>query len=904
MGQENLNRIFKPRQVAVVGASEKAGTIGNALMRNLVDGGFAGTVLPVNPKYPTIRGKACVESVSALEKGVDLAVIATPMHSVADIVAECVEKKFGGAVIISAGGKEIGEQGQEIEEKIRHIANDGGLRIVGPNCMGIIRPGVDLNASFASEMPEGGNLAFVSQSGAICTAILDLALKERIGFSHFVSIGSMLDVDFGDMIDYLGNDPSAKSILLYIENLTNFRKFMSAARSVSRIKPIIVLKSGRSPAGARAAASHTGAMAGEDSVYDAAFKRAGIVRVDTIEELFDCAELMAKQPRPRGPRLAILTNGGGPGVMATDTLARYGQEPASLDPETLQAFDAFLPDFWSRSNPIDILGDASAERFGRALTICFRSKNLDGVLVILAPQALTDPLSVAETLAAAIQERRFPVFACWMGGKRIVTAVDVLNEAGIPTYDTPERAVRAFLYMVEYARNLEMLLEVPPKMAGHMVFEQEKARQLIAGAQSQGFVSEADSKEILAAYGLPMIRTQIAETEAEASRIGREMGYPLVMKLHSPDITHKTDADGVRLDLRGDADVIEAFRQILSSARQYKPGARIEGVTLQPYFSKPDYELLLGAKRDPNFGPVILFGMGGIFTEVLKDRSLGLPPMNRLLARRLMEETKAFALLKGYRNRPAADMQRLEEMIIRLSQLLIDFPEIAELDMNPVLIKDGDPVAVDARILVSPLAAPASLHLVISPYPEEDESHMVSVDGRRIFIRPVRPEDAPLFTALFKTLSPTTIYYRFFGALKELSPEMLARFTQIDYDREIALVAIDEDSPTDNMLGVARIIGDPDAKTGEFAVLVGDAWQGKGIGGNLLGKSLSIAEKQGFKTVHGIVLNENRNMLALGKKLGFEAKKDPDAGENRMVIHFKGGAGSETSPDKADEAAD
>jgi acetyltransferase len=902
MGQSNLNRLFKPRHVAVVGASEKAGTVGNALMKNLIDGGFPGTVLPVNPNYQTMHGQACFDSVSVLETGVDLAVIATPIHSVADIVGECVEKKVGGAVIISAGGKEVGEAGREIEQKIRDIANDGGLRIVGPNCMGIIRPGANLNASFAAEMPVAGNVAFVSQSGAICTAILDMALKERIGFSHFVSIGSMLDVDFGDMIDYLGNDSSAKSILLYIESLTNFRRFMSAARSVSRIKPIIVLKSGRSPAGARAAASHTGAMAGEDVVYNAAFKRAGIVRVDTIEELFDCAQLMAKQPRPRGPRLAILTNGGGPGVMATDTLARYGQEPAPLAPETIQALDAFLPSYWSRGNPIDILGDASAERFGRALEICFKSKNLDGVMVILAPQALTDPLSVAQTLAAAMQKRRFPVFACWMGGKRIATAVDVLNAAGIPTYDTLERAVRAFLYMVQYAGNLEMMLEVPPKIAGNMAFDQEKAHKLIAGAPDQGFLSESDSMEILTAYGLPVIRRQIAGTKAQAARIARKMGYPVVMKLHSPDVTHKTDAGGVRLDLRGNADVGEAYCQIVSSARNYKPDARIEGVTLQPYFANLDYEILLGAKRDPNFGPVILFGSGGIFTEVLNDRSLGLPPMSRLLARRLMEETKAYSLLKGYRNRPAADMQQIEEMIIRLSQLLIDFPEIAELDMNPVLIVDGKPLAVCARILVSPFAVPSSLHLVIGPYPEEDESHMVSFDGRRIFIRPVKPEDAPLFTALFKLLSPTTIYYRFFGMLKELKPHMLARFTQIDYDREIALVAIDEDSTTDNILGVARIIGDPDGKTGEFAVLVGDAWQGKGIGGNLLGKCLSIAERQGFETVHGIVLPENRNMLALGKKLGFEAKRDPGAGDNRLVIHFKGGPDSETSPGNAEKS--
>jgi acetyltransferase len=484
--------------------------------------------------------------------------------------------------------------------------------------------------------------------------------------------------------------------------------------------------------------------------------------------------------------------------------------------------------------------------------------------------------------------RRYPVVTCWMGGKSIGKAVEILNEAGIPTYETPERAVRAFLYRVEHARSLETLLEIPPKLTGHMVFDQEKARQLIASAPAHGFMPESDSKETLMAYGLPVIKTEIAKSEAQASSIGREVGYPLVMKVHSPDIPHKTDAGGVCLDLRCEADVCEAYNQILSSARRYKPDARIEGVTIQSYFSNPDFEILMGAKRDPNFGPVILFGMGGIYTEVLKDRALGLPPMNRLLARRLMQETKAYSLLQGYRNRPAADMERLEEMLIRLSQLLIDFPEIAELDMNPVLIKDGNPVAVDARILVSPLAVPSSLHLVIGPYPEEDESHMVSVDGRRIFIRPVKPEDAPLFTALFKVLSPTTIYYRFFGILKELKPEMLARFTQIDYDREIALVAIDEDSQTDSMLGVARIIGDPDGKTGEFAVLVGDAWQGKGIGSNLLEKCLSIAEKRGFKTVHGIVLRENRNMLALGKKLGFEIKRDPDCGDNELVIHFGG----------------
>ena len=892
MSQHNLERIFKPRQVAVVGASEKTGSIGNALMKSLVEGGFSETLLPVNPKYKTVHGLETVKSIHDLEPGVDLAIIATPIHTVPDIVQECVQNKIAGAIVISAGGKEVGEAGRKIEEQIRTTAYAGGLRIIGPNCLGIIRPGGNLNASFAAGMPDAGDLAFVSQSGAICTAILDLAFKEHIGFSHFVSVGSMVDVDFGDLIDYIGNDPSAKSILLYVESLTNFRKFMSAARSVSRIKPIIVLKAGRSEAGAKAAASHTGAMAGEDAVYDAAFKRAGIVRVDTIQDLFDCAELMAKQPRPRGPRLAIVTNAGGPGVMATDAMARSGLVPAPLDPETLRRLDAFLPPFWSRSNPIDILGDASPERFRQTLEVCFDGKDTDAVCVILTPQALTDPVVVAETLAGMMKGRRYPVFACWMGGKSIESALTNLNKAGIPTYDTPERAIRAFLYMVEHSRNMEDVLEIPPKLTRGIAVDSEKAGKMLARATADQFMTESDARDVLSAYGLPVIRTETARTEDDVSALGREMGYPLVMKLLSPDISHKTEAGGIRLDLRSDEDVRAAFAGIVESARQYKADARIEGVTLQPFFANPDYEILLGAKRDVHFGPVVLFGMGGIFTEVLKDRALGLPPLNRLLARRMMQQTRAWTLLQGYRNRPPADIERLEEMIIRLSQMLIDFPQIAELDMNPVMIKDGKAVAVDARILVSEPIRPYPLHLVISPYPAEDESHLVTEEGTRLYVRPVRPEDAPLFQRFFKVLSQETIYYRFFSHVKELSPEMLARFTQIDYDREIALVATDDDPETEQMLGVARIIGDPDGKKGEFAVVVGDPWHGIGIGSNLLEKCLAIAENRGFQRVHGIVLGENRSMLAMGKKLGFEVKVGADAKEFELVIpltSFKGG---------------
>ena len=886
MGQHNLNRILKPRQVAVVGASDKAGTIGNALMKNLLEGGYAGTVLPVNPKYEAIHGRQAYRSVSDLEEGVDLAVIATPILTVPAVVQECVNRKIGGAIVISAGGKEVGAQGSAVERRIRDIALPAGLRLLGPNCLGMIWPGGNLNTTFVSGMPAAGHLAFVSQSGGICSAILDMALKQGIGFSHFVSIGSMIDVDFGDIIDYLGNDYSVKSILLYIESLTNFRKFMSAARSVARVKPIIVLKVGRSSAGARAAASHTGAMVGEDAVYDVAFKRAGIVRVDTIEELFDCAEIMAKQPRPRGSRLAIITNGGGPGVMAADFLARHGHEPAQLEPETVTRLDTILPSYWSRNNPIDILGDATVERFRQVLDVCLHARELDGILVILAPQAMAIVLEVAHTLVAALKGHQYPLFTCFMGGNSTGEALAFLNGSGLPTFETPERAIRAFLHLVTYAENQEMLLQVPPKLTRSLHFNRKKAADILAWTPEEGFLPEADARGILAAYGLPLIRTEKANTEEQASRLSRSIGYPVTLKLNSPDIVHKTDAGGVCLDLRSDAEARGAFQQIMASAARYQPGARIEGVTIQPFLARPDFEILLGAKRDADFGPVILFGMGGIYTEILKDRALGLPPMNRLLARRMMQETKVHTLLQGYRNRPAADLELLEEMIMRLAQLLIDFPRISELDMNPVLIKDGRPLVVDVRLLVAPIAVLSPLHLVISPYPGENEFRITTRGGLPLFIRPVKPEDAPIYVNLFKELSPTSIYYRFFGVLKELRPEMLARFTQIDYDREIALVAIDADAKEERMLGVARIIGDPDGRDGEFAVLVGDAWQGKGVGAGLLQKLLLIAEKRGFKNIHGIVLKENRNMVALGMKMGFMVRMDQDSGEYELRITF------------------
>jgi acetyltransferase len=889
MGLHNLDKIFKPESIAVVGASEKEGSIGYVHVQNLIQGGYQGKIFPVNPHYSAIHGLKAYPSISRIDHAVDLAIIAIPISSVPSVIRECAHLGLGGAIVVSAGGKETGPQGREIEERMRWEAEIGGLRIIGPNCLGIICPGRKLNASFAAHMPHPGKVAFISQSGAICTAILDLSLKEEVGFSHFVSIGSMLDVDFGDLVDYLGNDPEVKSILLYIESLTNFRKFMSAARAVSRVKPIVVLKAGRSPAGARAAASHTGAMVGEDGVYDAAFKRAGIVRVNTIGELFDCAELMAKQPRPRGSRLGIITNAGGPGVMAADALAEYGAEPAALEAGTIEKLDNLLPAFWSHSNPIDVLGDASPERYARAVEICLSAKELDGVLLILTAQGFTDPTGVAEKLAQTLRGEPYPVFTSWMGGMDVEKGRDILNHAGIPTYDTPEQAVRAFMYMYEYSRNLKMLQEIPPKLSRELSFDRDRAQAVIEQGlkRENGLLTEVESKQLLAAYGIPVTRTEVAISVAEAVQLAQQIGYPLVMKIHSADITHKTEANGVQLDIRDEDKVREAYRNIMEGARAYDAQAKILGVTVQPMIQRPDYEILLGAKRDENFGPAILFGMGGILTEILKDQAIGLPPLNRSLARRLMESTQVYSLLQGYRNKPGANLELLEEMVIRLSQLVTDFPEIVELDMNPVIVSEGNPFAVDARVILKPSEVSAPLHLVISPYPAGYESRDITKGGIQVFIRPIKPEDAQAFLDLFSTLSPTSVYYRFFSPMKTLSPNLLARFTQVDYDREIALVALEEKASVERILGVARVIGDPDGKKAEFAVMVGDPWQGKGVGAKLLETCLHIAQERGIETVWGIVLRENTQMLALGKKLEFNLSKTEEPGELKLTIDLR-----------------
>ena len=889
MSIENLDRMFHPRSVAVVGASEKNGGIGHAIFRNLVNAGYTGALFPVNPNQDHIMGIRAYPNLATIDRKVDLVIATTPIALAPEIVRDCGKLEAGGVIIIAGGGKERGDKGLEIESAIRQAATDSGVRVIGPNCLGIISSPDKLNASFAGEIPLSGGMAFISQSGGINTAILDLSTKEHIGFRYVVSLGSMLDVNFGDMIDYLGGDPQVSSIVMYMENLTRFRGFMSAARAVSRVKPIIALKAGRTGAGAAAAMSHTGAMAGVDAVYDAAFKRAGIIRVKTFEELFDCATLASKQLHIRGPGLAILTNSGGPGVMATDALSDFGAEPITFSAETLEKLNTILPPHWSHANPIDILGDASADHFIKTVRICREATEINGLLIMLVPDAVNDPTTIAESLVSVLKEKPYPIFTVWLGGPSVQKGRELFSRAGIPTFDTPERAIRAYMDLYRYSRNIETLQEIPPKLPAKPRFERNEADELIRKnlSRKRCRLTELEAKSLLKTYGIPVNETVSVTSKVQAVLAAEKIGFPVAIKINSRDILHKSDAGGVRLNIANADQVSTAFDEITTSVRKHFPNAEIEGITIQQMISHSAIELIVGAKKDPDFGPVILFGLGGTFTEVIQDRAIGLPPLNRLLAGRIMEETKAFRLLQGFRDYPPANMVRLEEILIRVSQFVTDFPEIEQLDINPIFVHGEDVVAVDARIILKSSERPSPLHLVISSYPVEQEYRTTVQDIGEILVRPVKPEDAPLFVTLFDRLSRQSIYNRFFGHLKRLPASMLARFTQIDYDREIALVGILEEGTDEKLMGVSRIIPEHGGMSAEFAVMVADEWHGKGIGATLLKQCLLIAKKRNMPQVWGIVLAENRQMLALGRKLGFKIERRESGGEFLLSINLQ-----------------
>jgi acetyltransferase len=894
--------MFNPTSVAVVGASDREGSVGGHVLKNLLDYGYEGPVYPVNPKRKEVFGLKCFASLQDVRDQCDLVVMAIPIDQVVEALKECPKVHCAGAVILSAGGKETGLKGKDIELEIQQQACRSRVRIIGPNCLGILSSKARLNATFSRQTPLTGKLALLSQSGAICSTIVDMAVRRHIGFRTIVSLGSLLDVDFGDMIDYLGTKGDVTSIIMYVESLTNFRKFMSAARAVSKVKPIVVLKAGRTSAGARAANSHTGALAGEDAIYEAAFKRTGIVRVKTFEELFDCAELLARQPRPPSPNLGIVTNAGGMGVIAVDALSDYGIEPVPLGRETVDALNEFLPKHWSHGNPVDILGDATAERYTRTAEILTHAPEIKGLLFIHVPQALSSPGQVARALVNMFASKRYPVFTSWLGGMETEEARNIFHAADIPTFDTTERAVRAFMDLYRYGRNLEAIQQVPGRLPKSLGIQKKAAEEVLVSVtdQQDTMLTEHEAKKVLAAYGIPVNRTELAGSPEEAVQKAEKIGYPVALKIHSRNIVHKTEARGVQLNLRDEAEILKAYEAVMSGARQFDPHAGIEGVTLQPMIPRVDVELILGAKKDKGFGPVILFGTGGVLTEVFRDRAIGFPPLNRTLARMMICETRAYELLQGFRNMAGADIPALEEIMIRLAQLLVDFPEVEELDINPLAVINGGFLALDARMAIDPEpVARSPFHLVISPYPDQYESTAWTKDGVKLLIRPIKPEDAPLLTDLFEHLSPESVYFRFFRPMKRLPMDMLIRFTQVDYDREIALVAIQEAEEGERMLGAARVIQEPHSQKAEFSVLVCDECHGRGIGAALLRKCLTIAQERGIKHIWGVVLPGNSQMLALGRKLGFEIKRCIDSNDVLLSIDLEAlKEGSRHGPDE------
>jgi acetyltransferase len=884
--QPLMDYFFKPQAVAVVGASTREGTVGHILVKNLKEGGFPGPIYPINPKADQILGLKAHPSLAAVNAPIDLAIIAIPIQGVPEVIRDCGAQGVKGAIIISAGGKEAGEAGLETDAAIHEEARKAGVRYLGPNCMGLLAPGSSLNASFAAHSAAAGNLAFISQSGALGSAILGWAIQNNIGFSHFISVGTMADLDFADLIDYLGNEPTAKSILIYMEGLTHHRRFMSAARAVSRIKPIIVAKSGRSQAGAKAAASHTGALSGLDEAYNAAFRRAGIIRVNTVRQLFDCAAALGKVSRPTGGALGIITNAGGPAVMAIDALSAWNTEPAPLDAGTRQQLDEILPPFWSHSNPMDILGDATPERYLQAVRLALKAPEFSGLIVILTPQAMTDPAGVAAAIIPEIKPQAKPVLAVWMGGVDVEASVHRLNEAGIPTYETPEEAVDTFMAMYSYTRNLELLQETPPQLPYESEVNFGRARTFIERCLTtqHRVLTEIETKAILASYGIPVNPTVAADSAPAAVKAATNLGFPVVLKISSPQITHKTDVGGVRVGLADEAEVQTAFAEMTDAVKAKMPEAQILGVTVQPLAHPIDFELIVGAKRDPGFGPLILFGLGGIYTEVLHDAAIELPPLNHMLALRLIQRTRVYRLLQGYRNLPGADLDKLAELIVRLGQLMTDFSQIVELDINPLFITRGQPLAVDARMLVEDSPVPAPRHLIIAPYPNQFIQDWMLEDGTPVILRPMKPEDEPLVKDFLASCSEDTIYFRYFRLIRKWTHEMLIRFTQNDYDRELGLMAVGTPPGPQVMMGVSRLVMTPDRDSGEFAVIIADPWHGKGLGHKLLTSLIDIARTMGVQRLWGEVLSQNHPMLELVKKAGFALKTDHESGTVRVEL--------------------
>ena len=891
-----LDALFLPDSVAVIGATERPGTVGRTVLENLRHPSFKGKIYAVNSRHSEVCGLKAYAKIGDVPEKLDLAVIATPAPTVPGIVGECVDAGVKSAVVISAGFRERGAEGVALERQIQEQLRRGTMRLIGPNCLGIMNLAVGLNATFAKDAARPGNVAFLSQSGALLTAILDWGQLEQVGFSAIVSTGSMLDVGWGDLIYHFGDDPNTQSILLYMESVGDARSFLSAAREVALRKPVIVIKAGRSEAASRAAASHTGALTGSDEVLDAAFRRCGVLRVNAIADLFYMAEVLGKQPRPKGPRLTILTNAGGPAVLATDALVGNGGQLSVISDTTLQALNAFLPQHWSHNNPIDILGDADSERYAKALEIAAADPNGDGLLVILAPQGMTDPAAVAERLKPYAKSLGKPVITSWMGGASIAPGEAILNAAGIPTFPYPDTAARAFTYMWRYSYDLRGLYETPTLVEGGELDPRSRrqAEDIVEKARSQGRVllDEFESKQVLSHYGIPTVETRVARTEDEAVSCAHALGYPVVLKIFSRTITHKTDVGGVKLNLEDESSVRSAFQAIKTSVEKRVGLDHFSGVTVQPMVRLEGYELILGSSVDPQFGPVLLFGSGGPLVEVYRDRALALPPLNSTLAQRMMEQTRIFTALKGVRGRKPVDLPALESLLVRFSQLVVEQRWISEIDINPLLASPERLLALDARVVLhAPGSDPNQLpRPAIRPYPSQYVSSWRMKNGAEVTLRPIRPEDEPLMVSFHQTLSDRSVYLRYFYSLSlssRVAHDRLVRICFVDYDREMAIVA-ERREPTGKhrILGVGRLVKSHARNEGEVAVIVSDECQHQGLGTELFRRVIQVARDERLARVDAEILPDNWPMKKIAKKLGFRMRTPDDPSSIRAVLEF------------------
>ncbi len=893
MSVRHLESLFDPGSVAIIGASNSPQSIGGVVMRNLLRSGFSGPIMPVNPKYEAVAGVLTYPDVASLPVTPDLAVICTRPATVPGLIHQLGERGTRGAAVITAGlSVQEHPGGPTLQQAMLDAARPHLVRILGPNCVGLLIPGLGLNATFAHTEIEPGSIAFVSQSGGFCTATLDWARDKGIGFSHFVSLGNCADIDFGDVLDYLGAVPETTAILLYMESIgaDEARKFMSAARAAARNKPVLVIKAGRNAEGARAAASHTGALAGADNVYAAALRRAGILRVYDLDELFDAVETLARSQPLRGDRLAILTNGGGPGVIATDALIANGGKLAEFSDDTMRKLQDLLPGNWSHGNPVDMIGDADAQTYLDSLRILLADPGVDAILVMNAPSAIAPPEAAARGIVDIVRQAKVPILTSWLGGEAAGRARRIFADANIPTYDTPENAVRAYMHMVRYHRNQDILTQVPPSAPTDFTPTPGGARSVIEKAllENRELLTEPEAKQVLAAYGIPVVETRVAATPAKAAATAGEIGFPVALKILSPDITHKSDVGGVVLGLATADEVEAAAEAMLARVAKRFPDAHLTGFTVQKMASRPmAQELIIGMTTDSIFGPVILFGRGGTAVEVIADREVALPPLNMSLARHLISRTQVSRLLKGYRDRPPADFDAICLTLIQISQLIVDRPEIVELDINPLFADDRGVLALDARVRVGPAGVSAE-RLAIRPYPRELEETITLPAGREVFVRPIRPEDQPAHNEFVSRITPEDLYYRLLGVTRDIPPTEMARLVQIDYDRDMAFIATAPNEQGDTeTLAVVRVVVDPNNTQADFAVMVRSDLKRSGLGSALMKKIIRYCQSRGTEAIAGEMLADNQAMLKLTRKLGFTEEPHPDPGRCRVRLKLK-----------------